>query len=43
MFFLHEMVPGTESDQMSIVGRCWYGDTSSTSYVRMAQLIGQHL
>ena len=43
MFFLYEMVPGPEGNQVSVI--CWggYGHAPSTPDVCMAQLISQHL
>lgn len=43
VILVYQMIPGSESHQMCIVGRCWNGHGASASYVRVAQLVRQLL
>lgn len=43
MLFVHQVVAGTESHQMGIVGWCWDGDRAGAAYIRVAQLVGEDL
>ena len=43
MFLLNEMIPRTERDEMRVVRRRRYGHAASAAYVRVTELVGEHL
>ena len=43
MFFIHQVVPGAEGHQVSIVGWRWYGHRACAAHVGVTQLVGQNL
>ena len=43
MLFLHQVIPGSEGDQVGVVRRRRDGHRPGTPHVRVAQLVGQDL
>lgn len=43
MFFIHQMVTGTEGHQVGIVGWRRDGDWAGTAHISVAQLVGEQL
>ena len=43
MFFFHQVIPRTECNKMSVIGRSRYGHGPRASHVGMTQLISQTL
>lgn len=43
MFFVHQMVTGTEGHQVGIVGWRRDGDWAGTAHISVAQLVGEQL
>lgn len=43
MFFIHQMIPGSEGNQVCVICWCRDGNWTSTAYVRMTQLVGKNL
>jgi len=43
MLLLNEVISSSESDKMCVVSRRWDGDAASTAYVRVTELVRQHL
>lgn len=43
VFFIHQMIPGSEGNQVRVICWCRDGNRTSTAYVRMTQLVGKNL
>lgn len=43
VFFIHQMIPGSEGNQVCVICWCRDGNGTSTAYVRMTQLVGKNL